>query len=500
MKNKTVKRILIGVLSAVVGCAAIWGIMVAFRNTQQQPANVYAVSDFSMTDYWGDTSETQGRVTTDKLQKVTISETQKVNEVLVQEGQTVAKGDVLLKYDTTLSDLEVKKAEIEVQQSKLQLTTAEKELKALRAMVPHSRTLITPSGTFTPNVQEVPYKIQGDGSEGNPYYYLWDEEHYIDELYPVILPNETEECYLVLLKREENALNGKIEQSWGFHLLKNDRGISVQVYEPDIPENIQQYDKPEEPYYVDNGSDYTASELRKLRDEKAQEISDLQIKIKLAELNLKKMQKEMQDGSVVSMVDGAVTVVRDPEDAFKNNKPVVEVSGSGGYYINGTMSELEFGVTEVGQTVQVNSRMTGTTCEGTITDIYTDPVTDTYAYSSGNSNVSYYPFRVFVDESAGLQENEYVNIRYQNTSQGDDTLYLENQFIRTENGQSYVYIRGDDGKLEKKVVKTGKDLYGSYTEIKSGITTEDFVAFPYGKSVFEGAKTKEATKDEFYGN
>ena len=102
MKNKTVKRILIGVLSAVVGCAAIWGSMVAFRNTQQKPANVYAVSDFAMTDYWGDTSETQGMVTTDKLQKVTISETQKVNEVLVQEGQNVSKGDVLLKYDTTL--------------------------------------------------------------------------------------------------------------------------------------------------------------------------------------------------------------------------------------------------------------------------------------------------------------------------------------------------------------------------------------------------------------
>ena len=499
MKNKTVKRILIGVITAVIGCTAIWGIMVAFRNTQQKPANVYAVSDFSMTDYWGDTSETQGMVTTEGLQKVTISETQKVNEVLVQEGQTVSKGDVLLKYDTTLSDLEVKKAEIEVQQSRLQLTMAEKELKALKTMTTHSSTLITPSDTFVPNVQEIPYKIQGDGSEDTPYYYLWDEEHYIDELYPEILPDGAGECYLVLLKREDNALNGQIEQSWGLHLLKSDSGTSVQVYEPDIPENILKYDEPGEPYYVDNGSDYSASELKQLRDEKAQEISDLQIKIKLAELNLKKMQKEMQDGSVVSTVDGTVTVVRDPEEAFKNNEPVVEVSGGGGYYINGAMSELEFGVTEVGQTVQVNSWMTGTTCEGTITDIYTYPVTGSYAYSGGNNNVSYYPFRVFVDESAGLQENEYVNIQYQNTSQDEDTLYLENQFIRTENGQSYVYVRGDDGKLEKRVIRTGKDLFGSYTEIKSGLTTDDFVAFPYGKSAFDGAKTKESTMDEFYG-
>ena len=281
--------------------------------------------------------------------------------------------------------------------------------------------------------------------------------------------------------------------------MKNNSGISVQVYEPDIPESIQKYEEPKGPYYVDNGSEYTASELKKMRDEKAQEISDLQISIKLAELQLQKKQKEMQDGSVVCTVDGTVTAVRNPEEAYKNSEPVVEVSGGGGYYINGTMSELELGVTEVGQTVQVNSWKTGTTCEGTITEIYTYPVTDGYAYSEGNTNVSYYPFRVFVDESAMLQENEYVNIQYQRASQEEHSLYLENQFIRTENGQSYIYIRDDNGKLEKRVVRTGKDLYGSYTEIKSGLTADDFVAFPYGKNVFDGAKTKEATMDEFYG-
>lgn len=499
MENKTVRRILIGTGAALGCCAVVWGVMVALRNTQKKPANVYAVSEFAMTDYWGDTSETQGMVTTDKLQKVMISETQKVNEIFVQEGQTVAKGDALLKYDTTLSDLELKKAEIEVQQSKLQLTMAEKELKALKAMTPHSSVLVTPSDSFVPNVQEIPYKIKGSGSQEDPYYYLWDEEHYIDELYPEVFPSGTAQCYVVLLEREENALNGKIVKSWGVHLVRTDAGVSMQVYEPEIPEEILKYDEPEEPYYSESGSEYTAAELKKMRDEKTQEISDLKITVKLAELKLQKMQKETQDGSVISTVDGTVTAVRDPEEAYKNGEPVVEVSGGGGYYINGAMSELELGVTEVGQTVQINSWMTGESCEGTITDIYTYPVTGQYAYSDGNNNVSYYPFRVFVEESANLQENEYVNIQYQNISQDEDVLYLENPFIRTENGQSYVYVRGDDGRLEKRVVRTGKDLYGSYTAIKSGLTVDDFVAFPYGKNAYDGAKTRESTMDEFYG-
>ena len=34
--------------------------------------------------------------------------------------------------------------------------------------------------------------------------------------------------------------------------------------------------------------------------------------------------------------------------------------------------------------------------------------------------------------------------------------------------------------LEKRTVVTGKSLWGSYTEILSGITAEDKLAFPYG--------------------
>ena len=36
---------------------------------------------------------------------------------------------------------------------------------------------------------------------------------------------------------------------------------------------------------------------------------------------------------------------------------------------------------------------------------------------------------------------------------------------------------------------TGKSLWGSYTEILSGLTVEDKVAFPYGKNVKPGAAT-----------
>ena len=51
-------------------------------------------------------------------------------------------------------------------------------------------------------------------------------------------------------------------------------------------------------------------------------------------------------------------------------------------------------------------------------------------------------------------------------------------FIRTENGKSYVMVRDDNGKLEKRWVQTGRNLWGSYTQIRGGLTVDDFVAFP----------------------
>ena len=78
-------------------------------------------------------------------------------------------------------------------------------------------------------------------------------------------------------------------------------------------------------------------------------------------------------------------------------------------------------------------------------------------------------------------------------------IYLENPFLRTEQGKTYVYVSGADGKLEKRAVTTGKALWGSYTEVLSGITAEDLIAFPYGKTVIPGADTVESDLSELYG-
>ena len=75
-------------------------------------------------------------------------------------------------------------------------------------------------------------------------------------------------------------------------------------------------------------------------------------------------------------------------------------------------------------------------------------------------------------------------------SEAEDALFLYNPYIRSDDSGKYVYKVGSDGKLMKQIVTTGRTMYGEYTEILSGLTRDDYIAFPYGKNVKDGATVK----------
>jgi hypothetical protein len=151
----------------------------------------------------------------------------------------------------------------------------------------------------------------------------------------------------------------------------------------------------------------------------------------------------------------------------------------------------------IGQEVTVNDWSTGMTYIGRIESLGDYPSTENGWNGMGNPSSSYYPFRVFVEESADLQSGSYVSIVF-SAGSSVQGVYLENPFLRTENGRSYVYVAGEDGRLEKRFVTTGKSLWGNYTQILEGLGEEDFLAFPYGKNVKPGAETVESDISVLY--
>ncbi len=591
--NKTVKRGLLIAAGVVAACGVVWGGLTLARNANRGSVNVYAVSDFSMTDYWGDTSQTSGMVSTDDIQKLYLSDTQKVNKVYVQEGQTVKKGDKLLSYDTTLTSLDVERAQIAYDKQQYELEKAQKEFQRL-LKAKNKEKLQEEIDDLQKQIDELRKERQqdifdrdsqpidrietvdkleplkspaGDGSKESPLYFNWNSQ---DEMTPEnlakLLPEGKATAYVVLVIHEDDQTLGQIVNCCGLRLewvnptggstggetggtgeaggetggntgtepggestdpatqvgeggmvlpvtpAEEEKKDTVKVFPAKLTEapqididgttdEVLELEEERDALQKIADEAYTSEELPHMIGEKFMAIQEMDRAIKLAKLNLDQVKKEVGSDTVYSELDGTIKAVRDSNSAdYDRSQAVVEVSGGGGYYIDGAVSELELATVSVGETVQVNSWMTGASCEGEIVEISDYPTDNASSWSDGNSNVSYYPFKVFVSEDADLQEGDWVEMSYQNTSGSADgnNLYLESMFIRTENGKSYVMVKGENGKLEQRWVQTGRNLWGSYTQIRGGLTLEDFVAFPYGRDVTEGAGTVEATPDQLY--
>ena len=569
-KPRMSKKLKKGIIAAacVVGvCGAVWGGLTIARNAQRGDVNVYAVNECAMTDYWGDTSNTSGMVTTDKLQKIYISQSQTVKKVWVKEGDSVKKGTVLVSYDSTLTQATVERAKIdydrqtetlEVMKNELELLkkaknkeTLQKEcddleakLKNLKAAYdkdekhPYNADAPVTEGKIT---QAEPTTITVKGADGKEqtatvYYYSWLSPSTIDEAkLGEILSNlgvtpagdvlTAVDTYVVLVQRHGDKVGGYVESTWGMVIMDRytagnnkvnpptqaSKSVSFRLLNnlPDFVDTERKYDSKEiqdterklaiAQELLD--ASMTQLDLNKAILEKAQAVKEQEVNLKVAKLKLDKKLAELGDGNVYAEFDGTVKAVRDPDEAYNNSEAVVELSGGGGYYVTGTLSEMDLGSVQVGDSVSISSWMTGAACEGTIVSIDDYPTSNGNNWGDGNSNVSYYPFKVFVTEDANLQPNDYVDIQYQKDTSAEESgssLYLESMFIRTDNCKSYVMARGEDGRLEQRWVQTGRDLWGSYTQIRGGLTIDDYVAFPYGRDVVEGAHTQEATADQLY--
>ena len=558
MKRKPRLKLLIPIFLVVAAAAAgvyFW----LTSGTHGEPVKVFAFQNLGMTEYWGDNQESYGFVQTDKVQTVFLSSTQTVTAILVSQGDQVSKGDILMTFDTTLSDLALEKKRLSVEKLKLQLEDAKAELKRIRNLKP--MVIPTPSEEEEDTQKGValqgPYQISTqviyDGSSASKPLICWlnSSTAVDDSIFQALLeqaelfqnqnalrepsdtsapqdstaqpddadgddgegdtggedavePTEPEPIvvtrFYVVFKVTGGNMSLGTRQVWqGVQVYKNGNDFSFRFFDASaVPDYTlaPDEDAPETPQ-IDFGSGYTAAQIAQMRSQQEKVIKDLEFDIKMADTEYKIMLTEVNDGNIYAEVDGTVVSVLTAEEANASGQPLLKVSGGGGFYVEGAVSELDRDSMVIGSQVTVNDWRSGMVYTGTIQAIGDYPSSQNSWNGMGNPTATYYPFTVFVSESADLQSGSYVSITY-SAGGSQNGIYLENPFLRTENGRSYVYVRGTDGKLEQRFVTVGKSLWGSYTEIRSGITADDFLAFPYGPSVKTGAPTVEAEIRELY--
>lgn len=606
VKNKIVVRVGAGVLAVAVVTGTVLGVRAARGGSNA--VGVYELSGLSSdADNMGMNSEMSGTVSADEVQTVYVSDTQTVTKVFVEEGQQVRKGDVLLTYDTTLTDIELTRKELEIQKQKLELEKMQKQVKTRKRLdappeeggsstsgIPETggedkdkqiqdlqnkikdlqnqvkkledssssagkdldklksqlkdaedakaeleqklqeiddqkydeqiaekqqtiddltKQLISlmPDEVSDSNVENGVVKnyhiVQGTGTAEDPKFVILADTQEVSTGLLSKLNLKEGKNYLIFVTTQDNKVEGDILTKYGMVCTNTIDEQNNSKYQYSF------FDASAFTYKKDNGNGgggggivmpgggggmdnkLTAAEIAELKSK----IKETDLAVRVAENELKQMQEEKDNGQVVASVNGKIASVTDADTARADGTPMIKVTGTGGYKITCSIGELARDDVQIGEEVQVTSYENGGQYTGTIQSIGDMPTTDNADYWSVSTNTSFYPMTVVVDADADLSDNEYVSVQRESagTSSGEG-FYLENMYILNENGKSYVYVRGDNNRLEKRQIKTGVIYYGS-TQVLSGLDRNtDWIAFPYGKQVKDGAATREATTDELY--
>ena len=487
-KKKRIKIIIIAVLVVAVAAGSITGV-VYYRNSKGL-ASVMSVSMISTTnDYTSMTSG--GMVCDDACQTINLKDGQKVTEVYVTKDQQVKAGDKLLAYDVTSLSLSVEMKQLEIQSLENQLASEKQKLDKLKNTKPVEKQPETP---VTPEPQP-------DTQPSAP-----DEQHDVISDLSEAKGSGTEDDPYVFTCTEASYVSGKLLNT----LSEKSAVARFVIGDADAPDmelivrgdRLGGYDESDEIKLFlagtttagDASDDTEGSEPSDIKTDSATE-QTAQTEADTAAEEKTYTADELEDGVVYAKKDGIVTTVCDPANPPQDGTPFLQLSGASGLYISGTIGELDLDTVKVGQSVSAVNYMTGDTYEGTISEISNVPSDSVNYYGDSNPNSSFYEYTAYIENPQNLKKGDSLELTIDTSSEGSDSgLYIDKSYVRTENGQSYIY-KDDNGKLKKQSVKTGKSLWGSYVEIKSGLTNDDYIAFPYG--VREGEKTK-VSEDGMY--
>ena len=515
-KKKRIKIIIIAVLVVAVAAGSITGV-VYYRNSKGL-ASVMSVSMISTTnDYTSMTSG--GMVCDDACQTINLKDGQKVTEVYVTKDQQVKAGDKLLAYDVTSLSLSVEMKQLEIQSLENQLVSEKQKLDKLKNTKPVAKQPETPV-TPEPQPDTQPAapeqkpdeqhdvisdlsEAKGSGTEVDPYVFTCTEASYVAGSLLNTLADKSAVARFVI--GDANAPDMELIVR-GDKLGSYDDSDEIKLFlagsitagnEPSdaAADNATEQATQTEADTAAEEKTYTADELKDAIKEQTRSVADVDLQKRIAQADLKELQSELEDGVVYAKKDGIVTTVCDPANPPQDGTPFLQLSGASGLYISGTIGELDLDTVKVGQSVSAVNYMTGDTYEGTISEISNVPSDSVNYYGDSNPNSSFYEYTAYIENPQNLKKGDSLQLTIDTSSEGSDSgLYIDKSYVRTENGQSYIY-KDDNGKLKKQSVKTGKSLWGSYVEIKSGLTNDDYIAFPYG--VREGEKTK-VSEDGMY--
>ena len=363
----------------------------------------------------------------------------------------------------------------------------------------------TPDPTPTPAVPAV--NTYAKGTKANPYHFAIKHDGFLSGKFIKELIQKAEidgkTFYVSIDVYAEDDKTKGLEDSWLVSVDKlksilgtvTDDMAKLDIQTRKIRENLIE-PEPSVPEIEPEGM--TASELVRAIHAKESEVREYDIDVRRKQLELSELQTQLADGVVYAKRSGVIKGLKDMNNVPTDGTPFLTVAGGTGTEVKGSISELLLATIQKGTKVSVTSYETGSIYEAVVTQIDNFPTNSGEGFYGGNPNVSMYGFTAYIEKGDDLKQGSYLALSIQQENTDTSSIYLSNAFIRDEHGQKYV-MKDVDGKLVKTYIKTGKVYFNMSTEVLSGLSDTDYIAFPYGDGAIEGTRTQIGMEDNMYG-
>lgn len=233
------------------------------------------------------------------------------------------------------------------------------------------------------------------------------------------------------------------------------------------------------------------------------QIQSIQNNIKQTEYNIEsrkiemnKKQESIDNATVLSEMAGVVKAINESGmDDMGNSAAYITILATGDFRVKGLVSEQNVWSISEGQTVIIRSRIDEEqTWSGMVSRVDTENQESNnqngYMSSDSGQTASKYPFYIELDSTDGLILGQHVFIEMdEGQTVEKEGIWLFEGYIGMDEADPYVWVADKRDKLEKRIVELGEydENLGEY-EIKSGLTEEDYIAYPM-PGLYEGVTT-----------
>lgn len=506
------------IIAFVVGGTYV-GIRIYKRHKQNSnPVNVYSLEEYGDSSWYeDDSSSMSGSISSSGNQKIYLDSSKQIKEIYVKQGDKVKAGQELLKYDDTQARLNIESMYTDLEVTKSELAQAYNELDKLKKKKPVEKTTqkkteattqkkteattqeptASPSPSITPSpspTPEISTATSTDAQESTS--------------------NKTTEATTEKKKKKKKKKTTEETTSTTEATTQNDI-----PYDKDSGKDDDSDDADDEE--DDDDEEYTEYELSLAITRQNEEIKSIQNDIDNQNLAIKKAERNLDSQAVVAKVSGTVSKLITADESRASGTPLMVIDGAGSYIATVSVGEYELASLSIGTEVSVYCYDTGNRYPGTIVSIGINPVGE----SSSSFIQSYYPVKVSIEPNDDLSDGSYVEVSVDKTTAssddpdaGDDIASVTDAdfseyvdmpedkagdiviplfFVKKE-GNRYYVMKAHNGRLKKQYINTGKIYYGTEISVTGGISSSDWIAFPYDKNATEGKVCREADSEDLY--